>query len=498
MFCSKSVSSDRLSTANINLWWESALASLSTGIGYTLSLLTVIALSALLPVDEVGLYFFFLAFVYIGIQIPKGIGTGIKKRVSSVSTNKQKKQYLIASIVINSFTLVIISSMSFLTLLFDGYISIDITLRSLIIVNITVFGYTILKVGQSYLSGVGSPGMASQIKNYVGNGLKLILISSGVYLYPTYEVGLLMYSLSYAISGIICLYLALDSYKIIKPRIPQYFELYNFIKWSVPNTLINDMYSRFDTLLIGALIGSVIVSYYDVPIRLAYIGTFVSVGISTSANIKISGMYESGDSINNISRKIIGAAPLFIIPFFGIILINPELILSLVFGSEYTAAKWFLVGLTFHRIIGSFRYSLESILNAIDYPAGVTKPSLLAIIINIITAIPLVLIIGGIGAVISTILSEFMRILYLNYIVKDKLGEYIFHIFIIKQLSLFVLLIPSLLIFNSYMIPEQTIEIFIIQTSTVLLIYYISLYILSPLFREMLSDINNGFKNLIS
>lgn len=84
-----------------------------------------------------------------------------------------------------------------------------------------------------------------------------------LYFIPRFEVGILMYLLAYFITGLICLYFSLDSLSFSYPTTKQYKKLYHFVKWSVPNTIRNDMYSRFDTLLLGAVLGSIVVGYYD-------------------------------------------------------------------------------------------------------------------------------------------------------------------------------------------------------------------------------------------
>lgn len=340
-----------LSTGDINHWRESAVSSISTFSGFALSFLTVLSITYLLPNSEVGLYFFYLAVVYLCIQIPKGIETAIRKKVSATDSNEDRINYLNSSLFLLFLTFTFVGLFSPLLILVDNFISIDISINSIVIVNITVYGYAILVLGRSYLAGVGKPGLSSTIKNYVGNGLKLLLITISLYFVPKYEVALVSYSVSYAVAGIICLKISISNYSIQKPTSKAFNDITAFTKWSIPNTLLNDLYGRFDTLVLGFFIGSIAVSYYDVPLRYAYFGSLVAVGIATSMNIKGSGVYESGGNVTKIFRESLGASTLVVYPLLIITIIDPELILRTFFGSEYTPAKYFIIGLTGHQIL---------------------------------------------------------------------------------------------------------------------------------------------------
>lgn len=479
----------KLSTANINLWQEAFISSISTVIGFSLSIVTVIIITRFLSVSDVGLYFFYLALIYIGIQIPKGIGTALTKRVSSIDDSEERKKYLSISIIISFISICIISILSLSLFNINNYISINISWHGVLAVNYSIFGYTILKIGKSYLSGIGKPGLADGIKNYIGNGLKLLFIFIGVYFIDaTYYVALFMYSNGYLIAGIICFYLSINSLNLQRPTKSNIIKLLSFAIWSIPNTFVNDMYTRLNTILLGSFIGSVAVSYYDVSERISYITSFIGVGISSAAYVKISGMYESKLDVTDISSKVISASTLFAYPLLIIVLIYSESLLGFIFGSDYTTAKYFLIGLTLQQLIHCYVFIQESILNALDKPKRILFPSTLSLLLNVTIAIPLILYIGPLGVIISTISSDIVRVIYLQYNVRKELHDLKIHKFNYIQFIVFAGLLIIFYTFNSLFIINNIVYILIISTCIVIA-YYTILYIISPLFKDIINNI---------
>jgi len=480
--------SNVISTSKINLWKESLAASVSSIIGFSLSIVTVIIITRFLSVNDVGLYFFYLALIYIGIQIPKGIGIALKKRVSSTNDEEEWIKYLLISTIMTFCILFIISILSSSLFYINNFIAIDIELYGLLSVNFTMYCYSILILSKSYLAGIGQPAKSSEIKNYVGNGLKIILIFTGLYFYPSYYIALLVYGFAYLTAGIICLYVSFDSVKFYKFDSKSIKEILIFVKWSIPNTMLNDMYSRLDTLILGVFIGTKSVGYYDVSQRFGYISSFIGVGVSKVSNIKISGMYESNMNVEDISSKSISASSLFAYPFLIILLLYSESILGFVFGSSYIGAKYFLMGLGVQQVLKCYTIIHESILNAIDMPKKILLPSLVSLVTNIVTAIPLVLYIGGIGVILSTIFADIVRLIFLRYKLKRELNNLKIHKSIFIQIFVFIILLILFYIINFVFLITSIIQIFITSV-LIIVLYYILMYVFSPLFREIIKDI---------
>lgn len=79
---------DKLESAEIDIYKEATISSISSFIGTIISLALVVVVTYYLSVEEVGTFFFYATFVFFLAQVPKGFGLAVRKRVSSVSKNK--------------------------------------------------------------------------------------------------------------------------------------------------------------------------------------------------------------------------------------------------------------------------------------------------------------------------------------------------------------------------------------------------------------------------
>lgn len=372
---------------------------------------------------------------------------------------KKRNQYFTASVVATVASFIGLISLTLILPLFNNYMSVNITYIALGAMVLRLIGSSYLQLCSSYLSSSGEPGLAMRVKSYVGNGAKISFISIGLFLLPRFEVALIMYGLAYAVAGTIIYMYAVDDHIISSPTKEQYRELLEFSKWSIPNSLLNDIYHRFDTILLGVVIGSVVVSYYDVPLRLVYFSAALGTGVSAAASIKFSGMFESGDKLASIAGEAASVSTLTVYPFLAIFLIHPEPILSFVFGESYTAAKWFLIGLTAQQVLQSYRRVFESVLNASDEPSKITRPTIITFAVNVITAIPLVIYMGGIGVVVSTLISDCVRLILLEKKIHKSLGFYIYHSLMVKQIGIGFILYILFVVFNQFYPTQDDIYI---------------------------------------
>lgn len=485
----------RAKSADINFWWETFHSAHSHLAGIISNLAFVVVLSRFLPIEEVGLYFFYLAAAYVLFQPLKGIGTAVRKRVSSI--NSGREEYLVGSIALIIPALVISLGITIaVALLVRSYIPFEITTLGLLGLVVCVTGDGVRSVGYQYLSGCGQPARASQLRNYVSNILKLggtVLVLS---YFPTFESALFTQGVTYGVIGIGCWYIAPSSESgekklVSRPSYEQIRELFDFSKWSVPNMLLNDFYHRFDTLVLGVMVGSVAISYYDAPVRLSSLGGVVGWAIAGTVNVKLSGLYENEEEFILLAKKAVAGSTLLAYPVLIIAIVFPELILEVAFGEEYIPAKWFLIGLCVQQLLNLSRSPLEAVFNAVDSPNRITKASITSVVINGVTAIPLVLALGGVGVVVSSIISDTARLLVFQRESQKELGELILHKFMYKQVLAAIVVSAVLFIINQYVTLASVFHLVGISF-LVLLLFYSILYVSSDIPKEIITDIKNG------
>jgi O-antigen/teichoic acid export membrane protein len=164
---------ERAKSADINFWWETFHSAHSHLAAVLLKIVFVVVLSRFLSIEEVGLYFFYLAVAYVLFQPVKGVGAAVRKRVSSINTGREK--YLVGSIALIVPILVVsLSGTVIIAVLAESYIPFRITFLGTLGLIICVVGDGTRSLGYQYLSGCGEPAKASQLRNYASNTLRLI------------------------------------------------------------------------------------------------------------------------------------------------------------------------------------------------------------------------------------------------------------------------------------------------------------------------------------
>lgn len=474
----------KLETATIDVWKESVDAASSSAVGFLISLFYTILLVRILPQVEVGLFFFYLAVVFLFIQITKGIGAAVRKRVSSTDDIELRQEYLWSSF---SILVPVLSAISLGLFTFAYFIApyspIEISTTGVLVVIITTIAVSVMEISRFYLSGTGSPGLAERYRVFIGKGSMILLIIL-VYLYPSAELALLLRGLSFLLSGFVML--CYSPCNFTSPTKDRIFEILHFSKWSIPTHLLNDFYHRWDTLLLGVMVGAVSISHYDSSVRLATVGFPLMLGISTAANVKLSGLYESNEPFNKTFEKLLTATSLVAYPVLLVFFFSGELILEILYGPEYVAAAGMLLGIAVQQVFQGYRFQFEALFNSCDVPHKTTKTSALSVLVNLITAPFLVLEFGAIGVIYSTLLAEVVRIATYEYQAYLHTNEVFLHKALLLQPALLIIL--GLILQVIHMMADLTGYTTLACSIIAVGMFYILLYVLSEQTRTILSE----------
>lgn len=424
-----------LDSAQISLVRESFLAGVSSLGGSVAALIQTIVLAYFLSVSEVGEFFIYLAVVYLISQIVKGVGVAVRKRASSVDEDKSK--YLYSGVL---FSLVVITPIIGIGL-FSGqyankYVQFDVTTVAVVVTAFATLAKSASSLFQNYLSGVGKPGLSESIRNYVIKGGQSVFLFIGLSIQPTVPAALFSYGVTAIVGSIMYLYFSPKTF--IRPTRKTLRELANFSKWSIPNSLLNDLYLRIDTLALGVFVTSTAAGWYDVSVRVALLSFILASGFSKTVAVKFSGMYESGLDFTDELRWSFRMGTVIIYPVILVMVIHGQEILSLIYDPSYSGAYPYVIGILAYLILQTYRVISESVFNAIDSPDSITGASITAVVINIITVYPLVVQFGGIGVIYSTIFSEVFRTFILGYHLQDYLSD--LHTLVYQPLATLLLL----------------------------------------------------------
>ncbi|WP_232688588.1 lipopolysaccharide biosynthesis protein [Halobacterium zhouii] len=213
-----------------------------------------------------------------------------------------------------------------------------------------------------------------------------------------------------------------------RPAFPSRESLTNigsYAKYSVPNGFIGTAQSRFDILLLGAILTSSAVGDYQVAMQLTLVGTFIGAVASKGLMARVSEHWSRDDKssvITDVTNSLSYASVLAIPIFFGASAMPNDLLVT-IFGSQYAGVGMVLVGLALFRVIRVQSSQLQSTIAGLDYPQINTRIGLVVLVLNVSLGYVLLLEFGIIGVVAATVVSEVVRYTTLAYTVKQYLPD---------------------------------------------------------------------------
>jgi O-antigen/teichoic acid export membrane protein len=199
---------------------------------------------------------------------------------------------------------------------------------------------------------------------------------------------------------------------LVLPRREHAESVFDFGKWSILQMISNNVYNSADVLLLGILVTSTTVGFYESSNSLAGLLYVVPYGFYSVGNVMISGLDAEGrrDDILSVLQESLRASSIVPVMSFFMFLGFGEFILGLVFGEQYQLAYWYLVGLGLIKVLSSYRKPLQGLNYGTDKPEIQFYANVYAMIANFTTVLPLIWYVGGLGVVISTVMAAVVRL----------------------------------------------------------------------------------------
>jgi len=181
-------------------------------------------------------------------------------------------------------------------------------------------------------------------------------------------------------------------------------------------------YSKLDTIIIGSLLGTKGVAYYDIAKKIPdslmqLYSVFISVYFPISANVYATEEKGKTDFVMNNSIRLLAFLAVF--ATLGSVLFGKEIII-LLFSKEYLASYWVLIllmiGLILDVLENTLGYSLVAIGES-DKPLYVNIVRAVVSVTGNLTILP---ILGYIGAAIANIIGNLVAIPFNVFFLKRK------------------------------------------------------------------------------
>lgn len=255
------------------------------------------------------------------------------------------------------------------------------------------------------------------VRSVLTLGLQLILVYSG------WEASGMAYgwALSTIPPGVYAFYKLTSGVSV--PTRSTIRSIWSFARYSTLQSLLGKAYSRYDVLLIGALLTPALAGNYEVAFKLTVPGSYIGTVVGSGLMVKVSDLDSRGEAVSREVTNALAFVSLLAIPiFFGSLALSDELI-TIVYGAAYSDAAPLLVGLAFYQVTRTQTKIFQRTLNGLDRPETNTKISAATLFLNVSLGAGLAMQIGAIGVVIATVVGELLRYLLSSIAVRRQVSD---------------------------------------------------------------------------
>ncbi|GAA0285775.1 oligosaccharide flippase family protein [Halobacterium noricense] len=401
---------------NINLGLESLKGLIAKFVQAVLGFVGTILFARILGPEAFGGFYFLLSFVTISTRPLDGLGGAIQKRFSEHNAPHEE---LLGTVVLFDVAMFLVAG--FGVWLFRGVITAETNVDNAALVFFLLFVTlgTFLLV-QKLIGAAGHPGF--QIWNDTLRSMLTLPLQIGFILAGFGAAGM-----GYGLASATLLVIPVGLFFIrVRPTLPSrgtIKSVWQFARYSIFTRLLGAASGNFDTIVLGAFLTTATVGYYQVAYRLTVPATFMMAAVGGALMPKVSNFHSrgeaiSGDITNAISYNSILAIPLF----FGAVALAQDIVVT-VYGSSYAAAAEFLVGLALYQVLTTQTDVYQRTLSGIDRPDWELRIDGSTLLFNLVVGISLLFVVGAIGVVIATVLTEFLRLVFSMRAVRELVPD---------------------------------------------------------------------------
>ena len=368
-----------------------------------INFLAVIYFSRTLGASTLGTYFiFFSVLMVLNFLSSGGLSSATIKRISE---GGDKYKLLIASLLMRSLILLALTAVIIIFWAqLQAYLKADAIPYLLIFLFLLQFSDLI----REFLQGTYRVALSAFI-DFVQQLLKIlfqvILLGHGLY-------GMI-WGLGIGIISSIGLGAVIARPKLSMPEPSNYSSLIYFSKYSYGTNLGGLIYEWLGILAVGYFLNNSEAGIYGVCWSISAVFIIFCQAISSTIYPEISSLAARNKpaEISAIFNKAVSYGPFLALPgFFGALSLGKSL-LSILYGPDFTSGTEILVILMASRVIQSVQVVIVRTIEGLDRPDIVFKINTGTTLLNVASALSLVVIFGAVGAALSALITIFVSAL---------------------------------------------------------------------------------------
>lgn len=196
-------------------------------------------------------------------------------------------------------------------------------------------------------------------------------------------------------------------------------DIWQFAKSSIPTGFVGTAQQRMDVILLGLLVGTEMVGNYEIALKMTIPAMFVAGVAQDGLMGRISDLRSRGESfVTDVQSNLAYASIVGVPLFFGAFVLARPVVVT-IYSNQFAGAAPFLVGLALFRLLRTQKAILVSTINGLDRPDLNLKISTVVFAINLTLGVALLYVIGPIGVVVATVVSELLGYGIRGYIVRS-------------------------------------------------------------------------------
>ncbi len=323
------------------------------------------------------------------------------------------------------------------------------------------------------------------IYQMTGNLLDFVVAISAAFVYNNYWAFVAGY-LANSIIRLVLSYLLSNYRPSLKLDIAQIKEMNNYGKWIFGSSILTFLYSQGDDILIGRLMGTIALGYYQLAYRISNLpATQISYIISTV-------MFPAYSFIQGNKEKIAAAykSTFQITAYLSFLAGSLIIALSHDFITLFLGRKWLpmenaLQILTLWGLMRSIGTTTGALWQAIGTPEIITKIQLFQTIVMFILIFPLTIWYGFEGTAFSVVIAAFLSNCIALYLV-SKSSQVPLSVLLMELYFPFisgVIVCDVYLLIRPFFSPETSFTQFVILSFITVLTYFVSTSLMSKFFR---------------
>ena len=464
---------------------ESRRTSIAKYLDALTGLIGIIVFANVIGASGLGLYYILSALNRIGNRPATGISTANEHFISS--QEQDRDSFISTAVMLGFFASLIVSIIAYGSYTYIPLLDqFEVPRSAFYALIILIVSSSLFQLGRGSYSGVGRPASAEFVnasRGVIETTIQVFAVISG------YGVaGMLIGTAVSAVIGFLYMMLK-PSVEIGTPSVSKAKELLSYARWSMVTRIIDALYKRMDTLILGFLVSPAATGVYSATRRVVQPVRIIGFGVKRPMIISVSQYDSVTDELHEKLNSLGGYAGILGIPLiFGAIVVG-EGLLEILYSPEFVEGYLILIGSAVYYTFVSHNSVLSEFVHGMSEPKIVTYSLIVATLLRSTVAVFLVYQFGLNGVVPAMVLSAVVRFGLLYVMIKSSTGQYYSpHRVKYQSLASFIMFI---VIVPLQLTPAQ--DIFLIPVSIAIggIVYIVSLFYLDkPMKDEFLRLLN--------